>query len=285
MVSLVSGARVAALSAMIAVVFCRSAHAADMPFVTPPAPPLNEGMVEFGTGWYLRGDFAATRAPVLNVDGANVSPDFPNGWAAGLGFGYQYNNWFRTDVTADYEDLFSRSGPLPVSVRCPIGAFGTPAGGPFTGETLVFTDCLPFVQSRATTATFLANAYLDLGNWWGFTPYVGAGAGTDVLFQKAQIHWFEGNGVPYSSVSWTDPLTGGTVSGPSMDRVVSNTSLRFAYALMGGVSYDATDHVKLDIGYRWLNLGSFSGSDIFGNPVKRQLRVQQLRAGLRYMVD
>ncbi|MBI3275324.1 MAG: porin family protein, partial [Methylocystis sp.] len=228
---------------------------------------------------------AAARAPVLNIDGAQLSPDFPNNWAAGLGFGYQYNNWFRTDVTADYEQLFSRSGPDTLILPCQIGAAPvTDLTGVIIGSTPIFAGCSPFFRSRATTAAFLANTYVDLGHWWGFTPYLGAGVGVDVLFQKAQVNWFQGNGVPLAGVTWTDPFSNATFM-QNWDLSHSNTSLRFAFAFMGGVSYDVTDHFKLDVGYRWLNLGTITGADSFGNPVKRRLDIHQLRAGVRYVID
>jgi opacity protein-like surface antigen len=47
---------------------------------------------------------------------------------------------------------------------------------------------------------------------------------------------------------------------------------------MAGFSVDVFDHTKLDIGYRYLNQGSVPG----GTGV---LSSQEVRAGLRYMVD
>lgn len=288
MVSLASNVRAAIFSAAIGVSLVQSAQAADMPFFTPSVALLNEGPVEFGTGWYLRGDIAAAKAPVLNIDGANLSPDFPNNWSAGLGAGYQYNSWFRTDVTVDYEQIFSRSSPEFAIFPCQIGAAPEldPTTGLIIGSTPILAEggCSPFFQSRATTMAVLANAYLDLGNWWGFTPYIGAGVGVDVLFQKAQVQWFQQNLVPYAGVTWIDPFSLATVVA-NLDRSSTNSFLRFAYAFMGGVSYDVTDHWKVDVGYRWLNLGKIEGADIFGNRVKRQLDIQQLRVGFRYVID
>jgi opacity protein-like surface antigen len=278
-----SCARTGLLSAALGLVFAGAAAAADMPFFSPP-DNLDDGPVELGTGWYLRGDIAAVKTPALNFDGATTATSFPNNWSAGLGAGYRYNSWFRTEVTADYQPLYSRSGPNYVLIPCQIGAVGTPAGGPFTGSTPVNAGCSPYVQSRATAAVVLANAYVDLGNWFGFTPYIGAGVGVDVLFQKAQVNWYEQNLVPYSGTTWTDPYTGGTYMA-NWDRSASNTYLKFAYAFMGGVSYDITDHWTIDVGYRYLNLGRISGSDALGNPTTRKLDIQQVRLGFRYMID
>lgn len=259
-----------------------SAAAADMPFFSPPEQ--NYEAVELGTGWYLRGDIAAARSPVLNIDGAVTANNLVNNWSAGVGFGYRYNSWLRTDVTADYQPLYSRSSASYVAVPCQIGAVGDPAGGPYTGSRGVYTDCFPYSQSRATASVFLGNVYVDLGTWGGITPYVGAGVGVDVLFQKAQLQWFQGNLVPYAGVTWTDPYTLGTYMA-NWDRSYSNTYLKFAYAFMGGFAYDITDHWAVDVGYRYLDLGSISGKDALGFPRTRKLDIQQVRLGFRYLID
>ncbi|WP_159730248.1 outer membrane protein [Methylosinus sp. Ce-a6] len=270
------------ICAALGVLTAGSAAAADMPFFSPPAP--EDGPVELGTGWYLRGDIAAARSPVLNIDGAVTANNFVNNWSAGLGFGYRYNSWLRTDLTADYQPLYSRSGAAYVATRCQIGAVGTPPGGPFTGSDPVYATCSPYFQSRATTAVFLGNVYVDLGTWGGITPYVGAGVGLDVMFQKSQAQWYQGNLVPYAGVTWTDPYTLGTYMA-NWDRSYSNTYLKFAYAFMGGFAYELTDHWTIDVGYRYLNLGAISGKDALGVTHSRKLDVQQVRLGFRYLID
>lgn len=246
------------------------AVAADMPFFAPPEQEYEP--VELGTGWYLRGDIAAVRSPVLNIDGAVTANNFVNNWSAGVGFGYRYNSWLRTDLTADYQPLYSRSGAANVVTYCQVDSAGSSGG------------CSPYFQSRATSSVFLANAYIDLGTWSGLTPYVGAGLGVDVLYQKAQVQWFQGNLVPYAGTTWTDPATGTTYMG-NLDRSYSNTYLKFAYAFMGGFAYDITDHWSVDIGYRYLNLGSISGKDVLGVAHTRKLDIQQVRVGFRYLID
>ncbi|MGI9514823.1 MAG: porin family protein [Anderseniella sp.] len=86
------------------------------------------------SGWYVRGDAGFSWLDISGLD---------NGGAAvvGGGVGYQINEYFRTDVRADY-------------------AFDHDAG--------VF-------DVRATT--ILWNGYIDVPLSMGFTPYVGLGAG------------------------------------------------------------------------------------------------------------
>jgi opacity protein-like surface antigen len=252
MVSLFSSARASALSAMICALFTSAALAADMPFPFAP-PPANDGPVEWGTGWYLRGDIGAAKSSLNNINGVVLSPDTPNNWTIGVGGGYQYNNWFRTDMTVDYEELYSRSNLNYRFVPCP----GAPA-----------QPCLPYPRATARTIAILSNAYFDLGNWGGFTPYVGAGVGADIQLQETQLNWYNANIALVASLPQT------------------NTRYwRFAYALMGGVAYDLTDHIKIDLGYRWINLGDFTGLNLFNNLVTRNVNAHQLRLGFRYVID
>jgi opacity protein-like surface antigen len=289
MVSLFSRARASAVLALIGALLSPAAHspmafAADMPFFTPPPAPVNDEPVEWGTGWYLRGDIGAAHVSPEDLNGVVLTKDFANNWTAGLGGGYQYNKWFRTDITVDFQSLYNKTGAQAVLLPCQIGAVGTPVGGPFTGSTPIFAGCSPIVRNRTEAASVLANAYVDLGNWYGFTPYIGAGVGVNVLYQKAQTNWYMGNLVPYAGTTWTDPFTLGTYMA-NWDKQYNATYLRFAYGLMAGVAYDLTDHIKVDVGYRYLNLGKIEGVDSWNNRVSRDLQIHQARIGFRYVID
>lgn len=66
----------------------------------------------------------------------------------------------------------------------------------------------------------------------------------------------------------------------------STQKLNFAFALMGGVAYDLTSNMKLEVGYRYVNFGSFSGiSSLSGALFSNQITTQEIRVGLRYMID
>ena len=279
-----SRARATAFLALIGVLLSPAAFAADMPDPMPMPTPVNEGPMEWGTGWYLRGDIGAAHVTPEDLNGVLLSRDFANNLTVGIGGGYRYNDWVRTDVTLDYATLFEKNGPQNTVLPCQVGAIGTPIGGPFTGSIPVFSACTPVVRNRTESAVALANVYFDLGNWWGFTPYVGAGAGLNVLFQRAQTTWFTSNLVPYAGTTWIDPFSGVTYMA-NWDRNVSGTFMRFSYAFMGGVAYDLTEHIKIDVGYRWLNLGRIEGVDSFNNRVSKDLISQQVRLGFRYMID
>ena len=103
MASLISRARATALMATLGALCVSAATAADMPFASPlPPPPPVDQPVEFGTGWYLRGDvgYSNMPVPVVVADFAN-SLGRTGAASGGLGFGYQYNSWLRTDFEID----------------------------------------------------------------------------------------------------------------------------------------------------------------------------------------
>jgi opacity protein-like surface antigen len=224
----------------------------DPPMVID-APTEEYVPVEVGNGWYLRGDigYAFTKGangnftyrtfdPVTSTYGqsAFATGGIDMDLSYGLGFGYQYNEFLRGDLTVD--------------------AFS----GRFDGTTVSATPCLPDPSYVGTTcrsedgASFtavsvMANGYVDLGTYAGFTPYVGAGAGV------THMAWNDLTNQTYC-VGATCPPPGGvvtTVTHPGED------SWRFTYAFMGGVAFDISRNLKLDVGYRYTRVAA---GDMFG---------------------
>ncbi len=61
---------------------------------------------------------------------------------------------------------------------------------------------------------------------------------------------------------------------------------QFAWAAMAGLAIAMTEHAQLDVGYRFLDLGNVSGlSAVTGAPVTQRVFVNEVRAGVRYMID
>ena len=276
-------APVAALA--FAAVLPAAARAADY---LPPPPSLEaveEERVTFGTGWYLRGDLAASQDVKLSVGGTTLprNSDFFNSWGAGLGFGYKYNDWFRTDVTGDWNNPRQFRGNTVAGLPCQIGAVGTPFGpGPYTGSVGVYSACSDYVNARIQAFNVLFNGYVDLGTWAGVTPYVGAGVGFTNIYQKFTRNWYMGNGNAYAPV-WTDPFTQGTYQA-YWDQTRSVNSFQFAWAAMAGFSYAITRNAAIDIGYRYLNLGKVTTYSLLGTSTQN-LYSNQLRVGIRYTPD
>ncbi|GAC1329231.1 MAG: outer membrane beta-barrel protein [Beijerinckiaceae bacterium] len=281
-----------ALAAAMAAAIQTTAQAADLR--APYSPPQNdEYPVELGTGWYIRGDIGAASNNPLQFGTTTLRSMLPkslNGWSAGIGAGYKFNNWFRADFTADYRSPIANQGFIAQRsctialdpVKAPDPITGLPTGA-IIGSTPVDTVCTGLERTRLNRTHLLANAYVDLGTWSGITPYVGAGIGANIIFNKAQLNWFQPNGQPYN-VTFTDPFSGTTFN-KFMDQSTSGYSVQLAWALMAGVAIDLTPHVKLDLGYRFLSLGSYPTVDSAGNVVKKPMRAQEVRAGIRYTID
>ncbi len=226
-------------------------RAADL----PPAPrlPAPVPVVEDFSGWYLRGDIGfgvAASAPNLQndpdpiasgVSGGFLSPSAyesfnntsvsPSGMFD-FGVGYRFNNWFRMDGTLEY-----RGGAELQSLY----TLNDPAN-PYFGGPLQYAD---FFRADISSIVGLVNAYADLGNYWGVTPFVGAGAG----FAYNSISGFTEQGFGYASFG---PLG---ASGSYLD---NGGKTAFAWALMAGLDFNVTPNLKLELGYRYLNYGTFT---------------------------
>jgi opacity protein-like surface antigen len=222
------------IAAGAAALFSTAAFAADMPIAPPPmyAPPPP---ADFG-GWYLRGDIGFSNQNVKNVVDNNSAAynnvavsqtgSFSSAGIYGGGIGYQFNNWFRADVTGQYRGKSNFSG-LDV-IR------GT---GPFTG--FVGTDQYTATKSELL---FLANAYVDLGTWWCVTPFIGAGVGT----ARVTVGNFTDTG---------DFINGG-LQNHSFNYAGSASKWNFAWAAHAGVAYKVTQSLTLELAYSYVDLGS-----------------------------
>lgn len=259
----------------------------------PPAPTYD--MVEFASGWYVRGDIAYAQetfpkvAPAFAVDPLqppillpatllNPSRSLLNSFSAGAGTGYKVNNWFRTDLILDYRPEVQAGfvGP-PVSMPYCITSI-SPAPGTNFPVPSGWDQCTPRLNTEIHRWDLLANGYIDLATWQGFTPYIGAGMGVTWARIKQSVNWFMSNGLPYQV------NTGGFYF--NYDRSQGTMTYNFAWALMAGLSIAVADHVQLDAGYRFLNLGTVSGiSAATGAQTTQRVIANEVRAGLRYMID
>ena len=223
------------------------------------APPVisEESAIpeEVGTGWYLRGDIGFVQAtkPTVKFGGSkldNVSTG--NTYNVGIGFGYKLGDWLRADATVDvindYKTNWSRPTP---------GCYGA------TACTTAGTD-----STSPLVIPILANAYVDFGNFAGFTPYVGGGVGVAYIKTSA----------------FADPA--GTYSFPAASR------LSFAAAGAAGFSYDLGDGIQVDAGYRylWVEKGTMGVGTVGGAASSTPLTLNNngyhtVRIGLRYFMN
>ncbi len=225
------------------------AHAADYdpPMVIEQEEYLEEVVpVEIGSGWYLRGDigyavgavasgsFTNTtfRVPTNDYPTANFNnARFSGGISAGVGFGYRFTDYFRSDLMLERGDLnFSGTAAMP---------------GPCPGQA-ASTTCTDTATATMTNTSLMANAYVDLGTFARFTPYIGAGAGVVLTtYNNASSAY---TCVPGAASCAAVPATPGTHEG--------STSWRFSYAAMAGIAFDLSKNFKLDVGYKFRHVGA-----------------------------
>ncbi|OCP38107.1 outer membrane protein [Ensifer sp. LC163] len=254
------------LSGVVAVLLSgTAAFAADI-YQPPVEAPIVEQPAEViqTSGWYLRGDVGYAwnklRGAHFYQGGPSgsitdfESADIDDSWVIGGGVGYQFNNYLRTDVTLDYW-----------------------GDGDFTGSTLGECGSFPGEPCRSRDVSsvsawsLMANAYVDIGTYGAFTPYVGAGIGaTHVKWGKLR-----NTSCVIGDPSRCDPTT----------EHDGESKWRFTYALMAGTAIDLTCNLKADVGYRFRQVddGNMFGYANGGGPGSDEgFYIHEARAGLRY---
>jgi opacity protein-like surface antigen len=252
------------IAAGAASILSSAAFAADMPIMQPAyGPPV----ADFG-GWYLRGDIGFSNQQVsrLNnvLDATTTSSiqnlSFNTAGIFGLGAGYQFNPWLRADVTGEW--------------RGHSQFFGTDQNT-FPGG--VGTDTYHATKSEWLV---MANAYVDLGTWWGITPFVGAGVGG----ARVSIANFADQGIVN--------LGGGAL--PSLALADNVSKWNFAWAVHAGVAYHVSPSFAVELAYRYLDMGdgltgdlrTFDGTNNIVNPTTfRSLTSHDLKLGVRWNID
>jgi len=275
----------AAAAAMVLLAGAARAEAAD---ILPPAYQLeSDPMVEFGSGWYLRGDlgYSALSVPlgsapvvVTNNSTGRTSYDaaqsgVQNGRTtnasllnATVGVGFQFNRWFRMDATYEWRDRASVSARTS-NALCDGGT-----------ATCGVTD-----TAQIQSWSGLVNAYGDLGTWASLTPYIGAGIGFTSINAAATETYYTSSGGAYVN---NQTFGGNTYHyGYVNSTGLRQTPTNFTFALMAGFAYDLAPHLKLDIGYRYLNMGAINVAESSGNIAHKTLDSQEVRAGLRWTPD
>jgi opacity protein-like surface antigen len=240
----------------IASLAATAAHAADMPLPPPQAEPCC-------SNWYLRGFVGVGMNGAYNLDVTNISADtyfasksIGDSSFIGGGVGYNWNSWLRFDATAEYRSK-ARIAALAVSQPA--------VPGPVAVDQY---------EGNLNSWVFLANAYVDLGTWNCFTPFLGVGIGG-----------------AYNTVSDFTDVTpdvaafGATGSSFGLGRGTSNWDL--AWALYAGLTYNVSKAFKVDLTYRYLNYGTakdtvdcnggsgcnaFTFKDLYSNDIMLSLR-------------
>lgn len=224
-----------------------SALAADMPRDPPWSPPptyeRQTQETEFSSGWYLRGDVGYRFEGIGESSSSDTSSvpapsgaKLDNPVVLGGGVGIR-QSWLRLEVSGDYGWRSKYSAD-------------TAGGGSIAG--------------KVETYTVMGNAYADLGTWYGFTPYIGAGLGG-------------------ANVAFTGYENGSAVA-PMPSTAVPGQRWNFAWAAMAGVSYKVAHNLLIDLGYRHIDMGDISGGPSNNLSVK-SLTGDEVRIGFRYLID
>ena len=256
--TLVAGA---ALGALVA---ATPAQAADLIEPVIIEAPIIEKVKPFG-GWYIRGDVnydfvkgdrfkrrgdllggskfggqPATPLPggPFSDPVGGLDPHYDDMYSVGVGIGGHLGQYLRADITADY--LFDGG----FETKSDFGGCGTvvaPGAVAGCGSDTFAADMEAILV--------MANAYVDFGTYAGITPYVGAGIGF--------AH------IDYSDIVQTgcvDPTVvaggaTGTACGTGFETATAgydgDSSLRLAWSLAAGASYDINHTVSIDGGYRY----------------------------------
>jgi opacity protein-like surface antigen len=292
----------------------------------PDSGSGGQPLVEIGTGWYIRGDIGASidRTPTLSFDPNSLTAPPPasiaptNGrdstttnFVGGLGFGYKFNSYIRTDATFDYHSGTGFSSTTP-GIICPYQAAGLTSqtqngiSGPILYGYVYNPNetCNAAFQLKQQDYTGLVNGYLDLFTYWGVTPYVGAGAGLNIQNTSGTLTYAKSSdGSPYRAdltATGTYPQlwvnSAGTVLNPqpkiafapqNWDRSFKSTKYSMAIALMGGIGIALTPNATLDLSYRYLDLGSstYVMNPQTGATASQRNTSQEVRVGIRYIPD
>jgi opacity protein-like surface antigen len=236
-----------------------SARAADMPYQIPmPMPvPMQPVCVPRAQAPMYPGDIGMSNQQVGKLDnflyaGNTIEPigmGFDSAPIFGLGIGYQYNEWLRFDVTAEYRGRAN-----------------------FHGLDIVNRTYTDEYHASKSEWLFLANIYADLGTWWCVTPFVGLGLG----FSRNTISSFldvntPNNGVAFAAAESQWSFAWAIHAGLAVKATPNMTvELSYRYVNLG----DATSG----------DIITYQGTNNFFNPMLfKNISSHDFRLGLRFM--
>jgi opacity protein-like surface antigen len=238
-----------------------------------------------------------------------------------VGVGYHFNDWLRADVNVGIlaNNSYSGEGHLDAGYLNPFGlvnslnpavtsmpdfgclgartvtrttldADGNPVGAPQVSVNNDWRrDCMVNASARASAWNGLANGYIDLGTYAGFTPYVGAGVGLLMTRTKASVGARCENSSTSQTVGNTKTDVDFTCRAPSgadytTVASASKTDYDLLYGLSAGFSYQLSKNTSLDFGYQYLNAPGVKYYAIGDGGIEQRkgIDMHQVKVGLRY---
>lgn len=298
------------------------AHAADLdPIFADDANKLRPA--ELGSGWYLRGDLSYTFDREQEV-GFEYQPDtghptrrfdMSDSFGFGVGFGKQFNELLRADITAERiagssEEYFGTRGFNGVrdftyeylaagSIAEGAGRVSFDSQGNMTGSSCNGPNrdaCLAaaLANSSAIGGTenidlsysvynVQANGYIDLPTQGKFGAYVGGGIGAarPVVTLNHTVTCSPGDN---ASCGFPGGAPGETVQ----DYELVNdeyTKWLLSYSAAAGVTYDLTNNIALDLGYKYTKIDNLEsvldGSNVSSSLLEGLDTSHSVRLGVR----
>jgi opacity protein-like surface antigen len=258
--------------------------------------------VEVGSGWYIRGDVGINFGGKHNTDSYTLAPvyydnNFRDATTFGIGAGYRFNELFRVD--AGLEKIFSssfgsRQVVAPVGPCLGTGIYvNTVTDVSYLGPYAI-QNCIQEDKSKYDAMVAMASAYVDLGTYRGFTPFLGAGIGAARVSYTEEVGTITCVPVDAGVHEETCAATG-TIAQPAKNTVYtepgviqSGNDWRLAYAISAGLSYNLTKNLKLDTIYRYSSIAGGSGIPYGSTPgssmSKDGFSLHQIKMGLRYEI-
>ncbi len=272
--------------------------------------------VEYGTGWYLRGEIGFTvnandtdYETLSNVDeDYNDDFDISDGITAGIAVGHRFTDSLRGELSFQFlsqED--STFVDRIASSNCPGQRFG-PVNVAEPGQPQEIQDvwsdtfienCSEHTAVEHNAQLLMANGYLDLGTYGRFSPFVGAGVGV------ARINYTRNGDVrcvpatdSFRCRNDNDPFTplanedgefdtfeaGEVYSRPSSRE--SGVSYHLAGTLTGGVAYQVSQNLFLDTSYSYTRIAEDPFHDASDGLKGARMNddIHQVKLGLRYEI-
>jgi opacity protein-like surface antigen len=253
-----------ALGSALVLTLCVNAHAADI-YQAPPEPAVEMAPAPvLDRGIYIKGYIGQANTQtdgftneIIERDGNfhSFNDEIKSSTLFGMGVGWRHSHWLRFDVTGEYR------GDALYLAR---DAYRDLGFGPGTNE----------YTADLKSWLGLANAYIDMGNWCGFTPFIGAGIG----FASLTVSGLKDINVPNGGVYYA----------------ADHTNTNFAWALYAGTAYDVTPQITLDLTYRYAQLGdaksgvatdAFTNQPPYSGQFIKNVTSNDLMLGFRYKLQ
>jgi len=262
----------------------------DPPIYVDQAPDYKP--VEVGSGWYLRGDvgYAFNKPYDFSQTPSGVVTDI-SALSGSVGMGYHFNDYLRGELnvgllpTSKFDNQFVTTCPGNQTTTVTDNLSGNVISQ-VTGPSTRACDGSDYTRNKAYDV--MASAYVDLGTYVGFTPYLGGGLGVAYSTYKLA------QGAKNCQPDTVSTVGGGSTTTTSFTcynssvyngTVTSEKQFSLAYMLGAGFAYQVTQNVAIDLGYQYVSLPSakFATIDSTGTPsIHKGIDYHQVKVGLRY---